>query len=453
MPNIDPIPPIMAIGAFVPVAFLLSALRRARDAGDLDASALLTFSMGWLVSVPIAAAVISGTLVRREDVFRELVPVLPGWYSNALDICLAVLIGIAAVLIVRRLLAGGTSVPLNTAGLLAIALWFVAHLASGLHGEPLLTFSGVVLLVCLFAATVLPRGRGACFGIGMFGVTLAIASCVLALVNFSQASVDCRHECVLGSAITGVMPNENLLGTAIVTTIPFAFLGFQGPARVWLTGYLAAVAIVTGSRGALIAAAVLFLALLIVRPSLDPAPRRTGPTPVAVLVLAGALIASVYIVLHDWRSSPISLTGRPLLWSVASDYIDRSPAFGYGPYEWEMVYSERNEVPAAAEHSTHNQWVDVLVTAGWVGAGLLVAVMVAALWTAGPARPAVLMTLAGIMLTGIGERAWSIGVADFVSFSLIGLILLGPARPRDLPAPRPEPMRVPGRRPLAVPSR
>jgi hypothetical protein len=32
-------------------------------------------------------------------------------------------------------------------------------------------------------------------------------------------------------------------------------------------------------------------------------------------------ITSVYIVLHDWRSSPISVTGRPMLWSVASDYI------------------------------------------------------------------------------------------------------------------------------------
>jgi O-antigen ligase len=453
MPNIDPIPLIMATGAFFPVAFLPPALRRARAAGDLDASALLTFSMGWLVSLPIALAVISGRVMHREDVFRELVPILPSWYSTALDICLVLLISIAGVLIVRRLLAEGTSVVLNTAGLLAIALWLVAHLASGLHGKPLLTFDGIALLICLFATLVLPRGRGACVGIGMFGVTLAVASCALALVNFPQASVACRHECLLGSAITGVMPNENLFGTAIVTTIPFAFLGFRGPARVWLTAYLVSVAVVTGSRGALIIGAVLLVALLIVRPSLDPAPRRTGPTSVAVLILIGSLIASVYVVAHDWRSSPISLTGRPLLWSVATDYIDRSPAFGYGPYEWEAVYSERSEVPAAAQHSTHNQWIDVLFTAGWVGAGLLVAVIVAALWTAGPARPAVIMVLAAIMLTGVGERAWSVGVIDFVSFSLIGFILLGPGRAKDATAPQPKLLGAPSRRPLALSSR
>ena len=451
MPDIDPIPLLMALGAFFPAVLLISALGRAVDAGDLDSSAALTLSAGWLVSLPIAAVVVSGNVVRREDVFGELVPILPGWYSVAADVGLALLIGIAGILILQRLLTDGRDVPLHAAGLFAITLWFVAHIAAGLNGDFLLTLSGIALLVCLVAATMLPRGRGACLGIGVFGVTLAIASCALALFEFSQASVECRHECVLGSALTGVLPNENLLGTAMVTTMPFAYLGFKGPARLWLTAYLAAVAIASGSRGALITAVVLLAVLLIMRPSLEPQRRQTGPAALPAVVLAGALIASVYVVLHDWGSSPISLTDRPLLWSVATDYIAEAPVFGHGPYAWEALYTDRAEIPAAAQHSTHNQWIDVLYTAGWVGVGLMIAVMVAALWTAGRTRPAVMTTLAALMLIGVGERAWSIGVIDSVSFSLIGLILLGSARPVERPSREGPGSTAAVRRPVAVP--
>jgi O-antigen ligase len=305
--------------------------------------------------------------------------------------------------------------------------------------------------VCLMAATVLPRGRGACVGIGIFGVTLAVASGLFAAFQFGDATVPCRHECVLGSALTGALPNENLLGTTLLAAIPFAYFGFRGRVRTWLVLYLAGMAFATGSRGAMLVAVVVAVALFILRPRLDadrPAPARAA---IAGLLLGAAVLASVYIVFHDWGSSN-SLTDRAGLWGVATEYIHDSALFGYGPDRWETLHEETGEIPRAAEHSTHNQWIDVLFNAGSVGTALLVAMMVAMIWSAGYARSAVLIALATVLLIGVTERAWSIGLADFASFSLIGLILLGPTRAAAPARLRAKQARARPGRAVAVPS-
>jgi hypothetical protein len=449
--GLDAITIIMAGSALGALVLLVPALRRARAAGDLDASTVLGLAAGWLIILPIVGVVLLGGLERRLDVSRELVPVLPGWYQTALHVCLVLLMVVAAVLLARRLISDTRRVAVNTAGLFAILLWAVAWLASGLQGGRLLSLSGVTLLVCLTAATVLPRGRGACVGVGVFAVTLAVASGLLAAFQFGDATVPCRHECVLGSALTGALPNENLLGTTLLAAIPFAYLGFRGRVRTWLVLYLAGMAFATGSRGAMLVAVVVVATLFVLRPRLDadrPAPARAA---IAGLLLGAAVLASVYIVFHDWGSSN-SLTDRPGLWRVATEYIHDSALFGYGPDRWETLHEETGEIPRAAEHSTHNQWIDVLFNAGSVGAALLVAMMVAMIWSAGYARSAVLIALATVLLIGVTERAWSIGLADFASFSLIGLILLGPTRAAAPTRPRAKPARARPGRAVAVPS-
>lgn len=447
---------IMASTALAALALLVPAVKTARAAGDLDASTALTLALGWLVSLPIVIVALSGGLVRRLDTARELVPVLPSWYEPAAYLSLALVIALATALLVKRLISETRRVTLHTAGLIAIVLWAVAWLASGLNGGPLLSLSGVTLLACLVAATVLPRGRGACLGAGLFGVTLAAASGLLAAVQFDTASVVCRDDCVLGRALTGVLPNENLLGTALVASLPFAYLGFRGRTRWWLVAYVAGMAVATGSRGAILTVVIVLAALLVVRPRLDADRATPARTAFAGLVLVAALLASVYIVAHDWSSSAQSLDDRPNLWAVASDYRQEAPLFGYGPEKWETLFAETGEIPRSAQHSTHNQWVDVVFNAGWIGAALLAGMMVAMLWSAGPARPAVLIVLATVFLIGTTERAWLIGAADFVSFSLIALILLGSTR-AGTPAEaesgaRAAPSRARHRRRVAVPS-
>jgi O-antigen ligase len=314
--------------------------------------------------------------------------------------------------------------------LLAIILWAVAWLASGLENGPLLNLPGATLLACLVAATVLPRGRGASVGVGLFAVTLAMASGLLAAFQPDLALVPCRDYCVLGSALTGALPNENLVGTALLVALPFAYLGFRGRARNWLVVYIAFMTFATGSRGAMLGAVIVLAILFIVRPRLDAdrrTPLRAAP---AVALLTAAALASAYVVAHDWTSSNYSLDDRPALWRVASEYTQDAPVFGYGPDRWEQLYTQTGEIPLTAQHSTHNQLVDVLFNAGWVGVGLLVAMIVAMLWSAGYARPAILVLLATVFLLGATERAWQIGAADFASFSLIALILTGPTAVR-----------------------
>ena len=447
---------IMAGSALVALGLLVPAVKRARSAGDLDASTALTLALGWLVSLPIVVVAFSGGLVRRLDSARELVPVLPSWYEPAAYLCLALMIALAAVLLVKRLISETRRVTVHTAGLIAILLWAVTWLASGLQGGPLLSLSGATLLACLVAATVLPRGRGACVGAGLFGVTLAAASGLLAAVRFDIATVACRDDCVLGAALTGVFANENLLGTALVAALPFVYLGFRGRTRIWLVAYVAGMAFATGSRGAMLTVVILVAALLIVRPRLDADRPTPGRTAIAGLLLVAALLGSIYIGQHDWPSSTHSLDDRPALWTVASEYRQEAPLFGYGPEKWETLYTQTGEIPRSAQHSTHNQWVDVVFNAGWIGAALLVSMMIAMLWSAGPARPAVLIVLATVFMIGMTERAWLIGAADFASFSLVALLLLGPtragARAGTEPGVRTEPSRARHPRRLAVPS-
>jgi len=419
----------MAGASLVTLGLLVPAIRRARAAGDLDASAALTFGTAWLVSLPVALVAITGGVLRRPDAFGELVASYPGWYPGATDLARLLLAALAAALVFKRVSAG--SIPVHAAGLLAICLWGVAQLATGLHDEPHLSLGSGVLLVCLIAATVLPRGRGACLGAGLFGVTLAVASGALAVFRRDVAFVvPCEGACD-GLGFTGVLPNVNLLGIALVASIPFAFLGFRGRARDWFVLYLAGMAIATGSRTAIVTSIVAGVALFLVRPGVDAGQRIGIRGVLAGFVLAVAVLASVQIVGAAQHLS--GLTDRQDLWSVASDYIQQSPWFGHGPDKWASLF-ESSEIPRSGQRSTHNQWMDILFVAGGVGAVLFVAMLATALWSAGRARSAVTLALATIFMIGTTEGPWSVGVVDLLSFSLVALILTGPVR-AGCPAP------------------
>jgi O-antigen ligase len=162
----------------------------------------------------------------------------------------------------------------------------------------------------------------------------------------------------------------------------------------------------------------------VVRPSVDGALVGFGRKAVAWLVLASAVAVSIFVVRHPW--SPTALTGRPALWHIASDYIHRSPWFGYGPTRWATLY-DSSEIPQAAQRSTHNLWLDVLFVAGAIGVVLLVIAIIAMLVSAGHARTGVVLSLATIVMVGSTEGVWAVGTFDFLSFSFIAMMLTGRA--------------------------
>ena len=95
----------MAVSALVAVRSFLAAIGRARREGDFDESAALTLGMAWLVSLPIALVAITGGLVRRPSIFGDLEADYPGWYDPATSAALLLVVGLAIVLLARRLAA------------------------------------------------------------------------------------------------------------------------------------------------------------------------------------------------------------------------------------------------------------------------------------------------------------------------------------------------------------
>jgi O-antigen ligase len=222
-----------------------------------------------------------------------------------------------------------------------------------------------------------------------------------------------------------VLPNENLLGVTLTAAIPFAYLGFRGRARVWFLVYLTGMAAATGSRTAIGAALVTLIVLLVVRPNLDRDLVGFSRKAIAWLTLGTAIAASLLVLGLTGESQ--TLTGRPQLWSVASDYIHRSPWIGYGPRAWQGLYTS-SEIPEAAQRSAHNLWMDVFFVGGAVGSVFFVAMLVAAIASAGRAQTGLVLTLGTIFMIGTTEGVWSIGTFDFASFSFVAFMLIGQDR-------------------------
>ncbi|MGZ4328730.1 MAG: O-antigen ligase family protein [Solirubrobacteraceae bacterium] len=404
---------------------LRSAVTQAHRAGDVDSSTVFIFGFAWLVSLPSAMAAYSGSLTYQPDVFRNLVKTYPAWHTTATHACVGLAAVLAVVLILRRLPA--QPLPVHAAALFAVALCVLAHLAGGFHGGSLTTMRGMVLVVCLPAAAILPRGRGACIGAALYGVTLAIAGGVLGLLRYNVAFVvPCKGACSL-LGFQGVLPNEDLLGIAMAACIPFVYLGFRGRSRYWLSLYLAGMVAATGSKTSTVAALTAITVLFLVRPRLD----ATAPTRyagLAGLMLVVGIAGSVALAQYHW--APQALADRGQLWSVARHYISRSPWIGYGPSTWSQLY-HLGVIPLSGQRSAHNQWMDVLFAAGALGVVLLAAMAAAILSSAGRARPAVTIALATILILGAGEGTWQIWTVDSMSFTLLALILTGPAVRRE----------------------
>ena len=427
---------VFAVASLVALVLLTLGVRRAREAGDLDASCALTLGAGLLIALPDAFVALTGTLRREYDVLGNLVGVNPGWYHRVDQLALVVLAGLAMALLIPRATAPGIRV--NVAALLALLLWAVANLAAGLHGSSMLSARAVVLGLCLAAAAVLPRGRGASLAAGIFAVLLAAAGGLLSLFRYDVAFVvPCQGACG-GLGFTGLLPNENLLGVALAGSIPLAYLGFRGPVRFWLSLYLAGMAFATGSRTAAGASVIVLAALVVIRPRLDGARASRLKTAAGLTLLTASVATSVYIVRHHWP--PTALTTRPQLWEVAWHHISRAPWFGYGPNTWATLY-QSSEIPVYAQRTSHNLWTDVLFVAGGVGVAIFVSMVVAIVLSAGRARSGVLLALVAISLIGTTEGAWSIGTVDFMTFTLLAIILTGETAPAEQVAPVRRPVR------------
>ena len=93
----------MASTSLVSLWVLIACVKRARVAGDLDASADAGGGMGVVATLPVAVVAVSGGLARRPDAVGELVAFFPGWYPRPDSLAKGILVLLATVLILGRL--------------------------------------------------------------------------------------------------------------------------------------------------------------------------------------------------------------------------------------------------------------------------------------------------------------------------------------------------------------
>lgn len=391
-----------------------------------DSATWLVLGAGWLLSLPPFAVNFLGASHLELNEFDQAVVALPGWYQQAVRFSILGLLLLCGVLFVGQLRGTGSIAPPKVAGsiLFGLAIWLLATVSGYAQGTKYLSLSTIALAACLVTAAVLPRGRGAALGAALFGLTQAITSSALLLVNYDGVMQPCVAKCSFtGNLLFGSQLGENALGILLAISVPFTYLVFKGGARVWLLTYLLLVVAATGSRTSMTAAALSVLIMIMVRPSLDAdRPRRLGLAWVFAVLIA---LVSFGISLYPFERS--ALTGRPTLWLVAWEYIAGSPWYGWGPTKWSSLHDENAAIVRNAVYATHNEWVEVLFVAGGLGMLLFLAMLLGTILVAKPAvRPAVLAVLTVAFIIGATERPWSLVLADWATFAYLAALLSGP---------------------------
>lgn len=291
------------------------------------------------------------------------------------------------------------------------------------HQFGFLSGSALALFLAVAAIIVAPRNLDALRGSAHAGALLVALCGIVAIVDPAAAAVACDdRKCgVLGNLYIGVSASFNSLGLLMAILVPVLYFGMR---RFNLVFALAAgfLGIASGSRTA--AVAILFTLALIILRSLVLRTGRRWWGPASVSVAAASLAGSIALPLL--RLPEDSFTGRVALWNFAFSVVEDSFLVGNGPDLW-ASFRGGGVVTRASEYSTHNQFVEVIFVAGVIG----LAAMLLITWNimrSNRSRWGQLAILTvPILYCGIAERPWSMGPADWLSWSI--LVVLATAFP------------------------
>ncbi|MET7456766.1 O-antigen ligase family protein [Streptomyces sp. NPDC005574] len=448
---------ILALVSLVPVT---AALRHARAFGDWDLTSTLVLLTGLLANVPSVAYVLRAGRVQRLDPLGEVEIGFPQWVNRIGTVSNAVLLLACVAFVVHRVLFA--RVRVNTAPLVALALVVLFALSDGLHGQQLLVPRQLVLFAVLLVGVVARPGRPAFLGAAAAVLLFSVLGGVEALVEPATVLRECRADnpCgLLGIHYAGVFSNENIFGMMLVLGIPFVWLGLRGRVRCVLVGYVALLAVATGSTMSGVAAIATVALLALLRPGLPgDTGARTAPGRVLVTVPILLTVAAVGLALPFNHPSPDRLGDRATIWRMAGAELPASPFVGFGGKTWSAKYPA-GEIPAAVSPSLHNQWIDVLYAGGLVGLALFLLLLLHLLARGGvPGFPAAAVVLLPVLLTSVLERPWSFGISNALTFALLAAVLIPgsvgraapPAAPGSGSSPAAVPARTPDRRPAAT---
>jgi O-antigen ligase len=210
--------------------------------------------------------------------------------------------------------------------------------------------------------------------------------------------------------------------------------------RVLLWGIVAAGIGLTRSRGAILAALATTVILLIIAPLQRSMRVHRAALPAVVAVMAGlvfvAFTAGEAPLLRFLGSDPrdVKSDTRVLIWTASLEAFERSPTFGTGLGTFREAFRrvQPAEVRGLVEQA-HNDFLQMLVTGGWVGAALVVIAVGSLLfllimrWSTQQHREENAIALAGIgalialILHGIVEFNMSIPAIPVTLAVLLGV--------------------------------
>ncbi|WP_238421088.1 O-antigen ligase [Gordonia sp. 'Campus'] len=231
-----------------------------------------------------------------------------------------------------------------------------------------------LMIVTFFLAA--PRVDDVCIFLARISVLTALVS--IALGIFGKGSMPygwhkTDDKAIIGdAALAGPYSHSNILGLAMVLSIPFVLLALRGKERL-AGGILVCLALVwSASRISIVAATLVVLILVTVKYARF---RR----PAQVLTGSWVVAAAAIVIVPLQTTQDSAFTNRGLIWKVTRFYVPDHPVLGWGAGVFQSPDNEFAAAIGSRAVTAHNMWLTVLAVGGWVAvAAVLIALVTVA---------------------------------------------------------------------------
>jgi putative inorganic carbon (hco3(-)) transporter len=221
--------------------------------------------------------------------------------------------------------------------------------------------------------------------------SIAYAGCIAAVISAIQHIAQFDLFRLFGTvsvapgrmALFGTLGNPDWLGAFLALTLPALIASAIVAERLWwriawfsVSLLSLAMTVLTGSRAAMLAAALAIAAFTFLHAS-----RRLR---FAAIALVALLLTVAVLAPHNRRSATTAFHGRTVIWSTAISAPAPSPLFGSGPNTFSYLYPLRmgtyfgrhpeDQRFASYERHAQNDFVETYAETGLLGFGSLIAI-------------------------------------------------------------------------------
>jgi hypothetical protein len=412
---------------------LLGALRKARARGEWSGGATLG-AVIVLLTISFVELFVTylGLWDKERNAYKSVTWSVPPMAHGVMRLLAVILAVIAAAVFVVQLRRKRTII--NIPAVLFLLIEIVSAESALLHGDNPFRPLSVVFLAVVLACTVAPRGLGIHVGVGAACMVVAIASGFTFYIHRDFSVFACTSDSLTSDKcglfnfnFRGILENENALAMYLALAMPFVYIGFGSWEGTALSAYILCLVMMTGGRSGMTAAAVTFLALVTLRPNIRKPTAAPVRNSLLYVGLSGALL--VGFLLPYFTEDPNAYHGRAGLWILVRDTLS-DPAtlvYGTGMLGWQHV-RDSGLIDPTASYSVHNQWLQVLYSAGLIGLLLFFATLGVLVWQARPYYGLVIgCVLIPVFVLGVTERPWPIDTSDWLTWAIPAALLSYPA--------------------------